>query len=227
VALMQQIQGFVDGLGLSCFDAGLSAARRASVLNSLLFAQLAANGDVQSDSTKSFSAQCLSYLPVCGFTVVSQSAATYNAGGLTVSLDKALLDCLKQIATDPTSINILNDVINSLETLPDNGGALTLFDHNTISGGRATAITATVTEPSGASGPLALKLTIFDFAFTSTNTRVLWVQIDDSHSQLNYSTVTLDLDDAAYANVATGIQNQISQYQAASIASVKLKPLGA
>jgi hypothetical protein len=109
--------------------------------------------------------------------------------------------------------------------LTTEGASLTLFDHNTISNGRATVAAATVTEPDGAGG--ALELTIFDFAFSSSDSLVLWVEIDDVHSQLNYSTVTMDLQDPAYSAVSAGIQNLISQYQTSTIANVKLKGFGA
>jgi len=190
------VQGFVAGLALTGFAAGLAADKRVAVLNALSYCTLAANGDLKKDPTTDYSSQWVSYLPTCAFVPSAMGRASYDSGNLEVGLDKALLDCLDQISTDVSSINILKDVISALKTLPDNKGALTLFSHNTVRDGKISVMTTTVTEPDNA--PLQLKCTFYEFEYSGTETRVLWITVNNAKSKMTYTTVTADLRDDLY-----------------------------
>jgi hypothetical protein len=222
IALATTVQGFVDGLSVIGFDATISIDRRAAVLNSLTFAMLAANGDVAKNPAADYVSQFASYLTVCGFTVAGSASGSYDSGNLSISLDKALLDCLSTISTDISSVNLLKDVITALKTLPENQGALTLFSHNTIRNGSAKIATVSATQPNGAAGLLQLKLALFEFAFSSTETRILWIKVDNSKSKMNYTSVTCELQDAAYASVADGLTQRVADFRKSTISSVDL-----
>ncbi len=221
VALSTAVQGFIAGLSVTAFPSGLSTDDRAAVLNAITYCTLAANGDLKSNSALNYVAQWASYLPSASFALTSSGSGSYNAGGINVSLDQALLDCVAAMSTDVTSVNIMKDVINALKTLPENQGALTLFSHNTIRNGIVNVATTSVTQAAAAT-PIQMVMTIYNFAFSSTETRVLWITVNDTTSQLSYQSITATLNETTLPTLEPLLTAKLNSFYTTQIATVEL-----
>lgn len=224
VDISTDVQGFVSGLALTGFAAGLDADKRVAILNALSYCSLAANGDLKKDPTTDYSSQWVSYLPTCAFVPSAMGRASYDAGNIDVGLDKALLDCLDLMSTDVSAMNILKDVISALKTLPDNKGALTLFSHNTVRNGKVSVMTSAVIQPDNA--PLQLKCTFYEFEYSGSETRILWVTVNDSESKMTYTTVTADLRDDLYPTLEPLLTSKLLPHYEYNIATVELDDAG-
>jgi hypothetical protein len=220
VDLSTAVQGFVSGLAVTGFATGLPEDKRVAVLNALSFCTLAANGDLSKNPATDYSSQWVSYLPTCAFVPSAMGRASYDSGDIDVALDQALLDCINQMSTDVSAINILKDVISALKTLPDNKGVLTLFSHNTVRNGKVSVMTTAITQPDDA--PLQMQCTFYELEYSGTETRVLWITVNNSESKMTYTTVTADLRDDLYPTLEPLLTSRLTPHYKYNIATVVL-----
>jgi hypothetical protein len=221
VAISTAVQGFVAGMAVSTFADGLDINIRTAVLNAITYCSLAANGDIKKNPALNYIAQWAAYLPSCAFNVKTSGSGGYEAKGEKVSLDAAILDCLAGLSLDISAIGIIKEVVTALKMLSSNQGALTLFSRNTIKNGHVRVGTTSVSKTGD--GNISLTVTFYELAFSSNETRVLWVTVNNTDSQMSYTTLTAELNQGMLPTLEPLLIARLQDLYENNIANVDLE----
>jgi hypothetical protein len=208
----------VDGSTVS-FVSGVPALQKADVLNSTLLAQLAANKKYDRENeTIEWYHFYTKILENLGWVLQGLQFAKYVSGTGTFTMDKAVLDILKVVATG----NQAAAIAATLTALgdADNGKALTIFDSggSTAEAGAFQISCATADKD----GNVAMALGAFYFKATEHHTRFLFWEWKSTSVNMYSSAQSVTLNEPYYATVRAEVIAKLGTNAKKFIAGIEL-----
>jgi len=188
----------VNAGSLVSFVSGLTAQHKSDVLNSTLFAQLAANKQYDRyKQTQKWYDSYVSVLAQVGWVVPAFAYREYTPSGGSFTVDAAVLDILAAIATGD-EMKILQTALGGLKDNTKNEHALTLFDQQSFPEKLGTFQIFPVGEDDG---QLVMALAAMEFKAVKHVTRFLWFTWTSTETQLFQSSQKGVLNEDVYGPV--------------------------
>ncbi|MGE0131452.1 MAG: hypothetical protein AB7U82_25500 [Blastocatellales bacterium] len=198
--------GFVNQGSLTSFVAGMGRRNKKDVLNSTLLAQLAANRrhDRERD-TENWYRWYRTVLENVGWVLQDFSFSRFSAGGTEFSVDEAIIDVLRAIATGD-EMAVARETLQAVKNLSNNDGRLVLFEQSSHSlrSGNFQIMAASETD-----GVVAMRIGTFYFTSSEDVTKLLWFRFTDSSATIYKGVQTIVLDEDVYSEVRDDVVDRL------------------
>ena len=207
-------QGFVDSGSLISFTDKVKGQQKDDVLNSALFAQLAAeykyDRETQTDDWYKYYAYVLENI---GYVMQDFQFQEYQAGGGKFTMDKVVLDILAAIATD-SEVAVAQKVLNALKNMAGSDGRIVLFEHSTYKDQAGSFQIIPCNQDD--SGQVVMGLVGFHFTARKSSTRFLFFEWDsesiDIYQSAQVVTLNLDVFSAVRSSIVTRLGDKAKTF---------------
>lgn len=198
---------------------GLTPTHQVDVLNSLLFAQLAASAQVKRSDYANWYDSYSSWLKKLGWIFNAGSVTKYDAAGSDFSIDQVALNILAAALTGP-EMAVITATIAALKSLANkNDQRITLFERSCHV---AQSATFQIGSGNDTGGVVVLKAASFSLTSEADFTNVLFFHFHHQQVTLRYSLDTLTLDSEVYASVRDEVVKDLGKKAQEYIANVPL-----
>lgn len=214
-------QAFVVGSGTVSFTKSLPADQRADVMDSTLFAQLAANKkydwEVEPDAWYAYYCKVLNY---AGWVVTGMGVSTLSAKGISQTVEQEIIAVIQAaLGQAMSAVALVAKTLKALTDATRNGPALTLFRQRSEKYQTANCQIAIAT---GEGETASLAFAGFRLDFTVQVVQVLFFTFTSKQARLRQNYRTYVLNSSAYASVKEDIQRRIQVLRQRLMAEIEL-----
>lgn len=211
--------GYVDSGSLVSFVSGISALEKSDVLNSTLLAQLAANTAFDRwEDTENWYKKYVEVLENVGWVIENFNFTKYKTKQKTFTMDKAVLEILRAIATGEQE-EVINETIDALEALDDGDGKLVLFDTN---GSNLTKGNFQMATAQSDGETVSMALGAFYFSSKQSATRFLWFEYKKISTTLFKAAQKVVLNEEVYDKVRDAINKKLGDAAVEYVANLDI-----
>ena len=219
-----EAQSLVVGSGLIVAAKGVPVQARQDIINCMLFAQLAASGEVDDPSkvTDWYDAYFRA-LTVLGWAQSDTNFEDYEFRSMNAEAHRAILKVIAGLmGPQAAAIVVVKLAIDALQSMNENSPWITLFDNQSKVGKSARfQVAAAQIE---ADGQLQVALCAFNLKARSTFTQVLFFRFQTSSTRLKYAAGKATIYEAALKEQRTAVAERLAAYRAEYIGQVKFPP---
>lgn len=210
---------YVDAGSLVSFVEGVPLQHKHDVLNSLLLAQLAATKKYdREEQTDDWYRFYRSVLENVGWVVGAFDFAEYSASGAAFTADKVILKILEAVATG-ADLAIVAATMDALNSLSNDNGALTVFDHQSHAASRGSFQVCAAAETDGV---VVIKIGAFHFQTTENVTRVLWFRFKSGNTSFYKAAQVMNLDDEVYVKVREAVVEKLGRRATTFVKNIEI-----
>jgi hypothetical protein len=216
-------QALVVGSSLVVAADKVPAQVRADLVNTTLFAQLAASGTVSPEDVTAWYTEYFRALTALGWSQHESSFKTYKASASGLETHKSIIKILGLLlGPQVAAVTLVTEALNALQSMDENSPWITLFDHQSATNKSAHFQVATAQY--AGSDTLEIALAAFDLKAKQTITQVLFFKFNSSRIALKYGGGRATIYEAALAQSREDVANRLADYRAAFIKEVKFPP---
>lgn len=214
------LQAAVNGSQVLSFTAGLTPAEKADVLAATQFAQRAASAahDRFAD-TAAWYRFYTDVLERLGWAGQGLAFTRRRADRGRLTLDRAALDVIAAIATS-NQLALLVKAVDALRALPEEAGALTLFERLALAGDSGSFQLGAVQKADN--GALSLALGGFHFRTRTDRTRALFGEWGADEAELWAAAQVMTLDRSHYDGLRDTVTHRLAEGAAGYILDLPL-----
>jgi hypothetical protein len=213
-----ETSGAVDAGHLLGIVSGMQPQNQSDVLNSLLFAQLAATAQHDRGDFQNWYPVYKDVLSKCGWVIGADEITRYVAGGSSFTINDVVLEILAGIAT-PGQLAAITAAITALKSLATSDHRLQLWDQTTH---RASSGSLQVGAATDQGGSIAVSSAILNFSTTQTITNVLWFHFAKDETKLYRAAGGMTLNPDVYSRLRDTIVNKLGDRATKYIADLPL-----
>ena len=215
----QREQAMLVNKSLISFVAGVSADRRADILESTLLAQLAAKNQVPDESdTIGWYKSFVSVLTKIGWTIEGGDIQNYSANGNVLELQSVIIDILIS-AFGANLGEIIVKALNAIKSLADSSGKIEAFEKNTHAEKTGSFQIGVATEENGA---VSINLGTFLISTSNNINHILFIKLSSDTTDLQYASGKLTLDQDIYSSIRATVQEKLNDRAAAYVAELEI-----
>ena len=215
----QREQAMLVNKSLISFVAGVSADRRADILESTLLAQLAAKNQVPDESdTIGWYKSFVSVLTKIGWTIEGGDIQNYSANGNVLELQSVIIDILIS-AFGANLGEIIVKALNAIKYLADSSGKIEAFEKNTHAEKTGSFQIGVATEENGA---VSINLGTFLISTSNNINHILFIKLSSDTTDLQYASGKLTLDQDIYSSIRATVQEKLNDRAAAYVAELEI-----
>jgi hypothetical protein len=200
------------------FTAGMQPRNQSDVLNSLLFAQLAASAQYDRQDHANWYGMYNGVLEQSGWVIQNREFTEYVATGSSFTINDVVLQILAGVAT-PGQLAAITAAVAALKSLSDKDHRLQLWDRTTH---KATSGNLQVGAASDEGGAVAIASAALRFTASQQVTNVLWFHFSKETTHLQRSATAMSLSPDVYATVRDTIVARLGDRAAKYVADLPL-----
>jgi hypothetical protein len=220
-----EAQSLVVGSGLMVAAKDVPVQAREDIINCMLFAQLAASGEVgdSTDVTKWYDAYFRA-LTVLGWAQSDTHFEDYSFKSTNVEAHRAILKVIAMLmGPQAAAIVVVKAAIDALQSMNENSPWITLFDSQSKVGSSARfQVAAAQLEKNG---QLQVALCAFNLKARSTFAQVLFFRFQTSSTRLKYAAGKATIYEAALKDQRAALAARLAAYRSQYIGEVKFPPV--
>jgi hypothetical protein len=219
-------QALVVGSSLVVAADKVPAQVRADLVNTTLFAQLAASGAASPEDTTAWYGEYFRALTTLGWAQHDTSFKTYSAKASGLETHKSIIKILGLLlGPEVAAVTLVTETLSALQSMNENSPWITLFDHQSATNKAAHFQVATAQYIG--SDMLEIALAAFAMKAKQSLTQVLFFKFNSSRIALKYSGGRATIFEAALAQSREDVAARLLEYRAAFVKEVKFPPLSA
>lgn len=219
-----EAQALVVGSSLVAAAEGVPAQTRADIVNSTLFAQLAASGRVTDPGkVNEWYQEYFRALTALGWAQSDSRFEEFETRGSGLETHKSIIKVLATLlGPGAAALAVVTETLTALQELDQNSPWITLF--NTQSTAVHSARFQVATAQLGSSGPVEIALVAFDLRARVSITQVLFFKFKSNSTRLRYSSGHATIYEAVLAQHRELVARRLADYQSAYIGEVAFPP---
>ncbi|MGA2080310.1 MAG: hypothetical protein ABSH53_06830 [Holophaga sp.] len=213
-----------DGALVSALG-GIPAQHQQDVLDSFLLAQLVANKKCDRETDPiSWYKNYLDVLGNTGWVIGNTQFTDYDAKGSTVIMEKAVLDLLATIVAGGVAggtaiLSLVTQTINSMKSLADSDGRITLWDSATHTSHAGNFQIVAFQETNNV---ISSTIGCFYFKTTEDVKKILWFTFSSSEMKLKQSGQNIILNQGTYSEIRDSVKQKLSSYRNTYISNLDI-----
>ncbi|MDB5203097.1 MAG: hypothetical protein JWQ27_2506 [Ferruginibacter sp.] len=212
-------QSFLNAKSLVSFVTDVQGQRRNDVLNSVLFAQLAANKQFPNDEQimdwyKAF----IHVLNTLGWVIEAAEFSTFKASKDIFEVENAIIDILTT-AFGGSFMTVIAKTMSSIKDLSDGNGSITAFEKNTHSLSKGAFQIGVAMEEND-----TVSLQLGTFLLTSSNEikKILFFKSSKDKTRLDYCSRKGTLNEDVYGSIRETVKARLGEKTSQFIAEVEI-----
>lgn len=211
------------------FASDLQVLKKEDVLNSTLFAQLAANGYIKKQGgtretdTQDWYAYYLNVLENIGWRLDSMQFQHYNTSSKTFTIDKAVIELLQALAAGE-ELTVLQATMDAFKKMDDGSRQVTIFDGSGSGGNNGNFQIGVASQEPGLLGNVTMVMGAYYFKAKVSKTKFLFWTWSSSEIDIYYDSHRISLNEEIYALNRAEIIKQLGDNAKTFIDSITLSP---
>ena len=213
-------EGYVVGGGLTAFTENVKGLSKQDILDSTLFAQLAADKQYDREKdTRNWYTYYKYILGNIGFVIEGFSFQEYKASGSSFTMDKVVIEILAAIATGGETA-IITETLNAFRGLSSTDGRITLFDQQSSSGKSGNFQVYPCDQ--APDGEVAMAMGAFYFSSSSHETRVLFFSYSSASTHVYKGGQKAILNQNVYSKVRSTVSDKLGNNAVDLVSSISI-----
>jgi hypothetical protein len=212
-------QAFFSEKSIVSFAPGVSAADRQDILNTTLFAQMAANAIPQEgDEMLAWCSRFLEVLGQTGWIITGKDIQTYEAKGSLIEVENVIIDILTT-AFGTNYIGIIKKTLEAIKGLSDSSKRLKVFERNVNKVSKGCFQIALATQEAGV---VSLHVGSFILDTTHTVQSMLFFKAESNSTKLRYLSKNAIFNADIYGGIRETIKKRLGDKLITNIAEIEL-----
>ncbi|GAA4652148.1 hypothetical protein GCM10023116_44320 [Kistimonas scapharcae] len=212
---------FVDSGSFVVLSQNVEQQATKDVINSTLFAQLAASHDYDKNTQLvQWYKRYTEVMSIQGWDISDFDDSALVSVSTDLSVSEAIFDVLKTALTDPSDKAMVNAAISALKKLEKEGPFISLFNHSAIGANQANFQSSFVTtDPHGL---VSMNLGYLVVGFTDLSTTILFLRVKEGESWIKSHSETIKLDYDVFNQVRDQIIEKLGDNARSQVAGIDL-----
>lgn len=216
-------QALVVGSSLVVAANKVPAQVRADLVNTTLFAQLAASGAVSPQDVTAWYAEYFKALTALGWSQHESTFKTYKASASGLETHKSIIKVLGLLlGPQAAAVALVTETLDALQSMNENSPWITLFDQQSATNKSAHFQVATAQYVD--SDVLEIALAAFEMEAKQALTQVLFFKFNSSKIKLEYGGGRATIYEAALAQSRDDVAKRLQDYRNAYVKEVRFPP---
>jgi hypothetical protein len=212
-------QSFFSEKSVISFASGVSAASRQDILNTTLFAQMAANAIPQEgDQMLYWCSKFLDVLGQTGWIITGKDIQKYEAKGSLFEVENVIIDILTA-AFGASYISIIKKTLEAIKGMSDSNKKLKVFEKNVNKVSKGCFQFALATEEGGV---VSLQVSSFILDTTNTVQSILFFKAESNSTKLRYLSKNATFNAETYSSIRETIKKRLGEKLITNIAEIDL-----
>ena len=212
---------FVDSGSFVVLSQHVEQQATKDVINSTLFAQLAASHDYDKNTQLvQWYKRYTEVMGIQGWDISDFDDSALVSVSTDLSVSEAIFDVLKTALTDPSDKAMVNAAISALKQLEKEGPFISLFNHSAIGAHRANFQSSFVTtDPHGL---VSMSLGYLVVGFTDLSTTILFLRVKEGESWIKSNSETIKLDYDVFNQIRDQVIEKLGDNARSQVAGIDL-----
>ncbi|WP_211827270.1 hypothetical protein [Kistimonas asteriae] len=212
---------FVDSGSFVVLSQHVEQQATKDVINSTLFAQLAASHDYDKNTQLAqWYKRYTEVMSIQGWDISDFDDSALASVSTDLSVSEAIFDVLKTALTDPSDKAMVNAAISALKKLEKEGPFISLFNHSAIGANRANFQSSFVTTDQH--GLVSMNLGYLVVGFTDLSTTILFLRVKEGESWIKSHNETIKLDYDVFNQVRDQVIEKLGDNARSQVAGIDL-----
>ncbi len=191
------------------------------VINSTLFAQLAASHDYDKNTQLAqWYGRYTDVMSIQGWDISDFDESSLSSASTDLSVSEVIFDILKAALKDPSEQAMVNAAVAALKQLEKEGPFISLFNHSAIGANRANFQSFFVTRDEH--GLVSMKLGYLVVGFKDISSTILFLRVKEGESWIKSHSETVKLDYDVFNQIRNQVIERLGDNARAQVAGIDL-----
>ncbi|KEI70876.1 hypothetical protein GV64_09080 [Endozoicomonas elysicola] len=212
---------FVDSGSFVAVSQHVDQQATEDVINSTLFAQLAASHDYDKNTQLvQWYGRYTDVMSIQGWDISDFDESSLSSASTDLSVSEVIFDILKAALKDPSEQAMVNAAVGALKQLEKEGAFISLFNHSAIGANRANFQSSFVTRDKH--GLVSMNLGYLVVGFKDISSTILFLRVKEGESWIKSHSETVKLDYDVFNQIRDQIIEKLGDNARSQVAGIDL-----